>query len=374
MPGKRANGEGSIYQMKDGRWAAAVTLQGKRSVRYGRSRAEAGGKLTDMLSRNKSSLPVIPERATLGEWLKRWLTDIAKPGTSPGTYRQTETICRNHLIPDLGHFRLAKLTASDVQRFLNAKVKTELSTRYISHMRATLRNALNVAVRFDLVTRNVAELAIPPRIVEPEREPWTVEEARRFLAFTKDDRLYALYVLALCTGCRQGELLGARWPDLDVDGKKLQLRTNLQRVEKEYQLLDLKTRQSRKVIPLPDLAMAALRAHRIRQAEERLKVGQAWRNDNDLIFTTTRGTPLNGSTITHRVQKQAPKAQVPVIRFHDIRHTTGAFLVDIGAEQRVIMEYLRHTQMSTSARYSHVREKVTRDAADRLGALLAGES
>lgn len=141
------------------------------------------------------------------------------------------------------------LGALDVQQFLNQKVATGLSTRYVSHRRATLRNALNVAVRFDRVARNAADLAIPPRIVEPEFVPWTEPEARQFLAFTRSARLHALYLLALCTGCRQGELVGALWSDLDFEGQRLQLRANLQRVEHAYRLVDLRTRQSKKVIP-----------------------------------------------------------------------------------------------------------------------------
>ena len=108
------------------------------------------------------------------------------------------------------------------------------------------------------------------------------------------------------------------------------------------------------------------------QADEWLKAGPEWQNGGrDPIFTTALGAPLNGTSVTHRFQKLAAKAGVPAIRFHDIRHTTGAFLVDAEVEQRVIMAYLRHTQPSTSARYTHVRSRTTRAAANRIGDMLA---
>lgn len=372
--GRRGNNEGTIAKRADGRWVAAVSLSdGRRKWLYGKTRAEVGVKLTTTLKVSQDNLPLPPERETVEAFLKRWLVDVAKPAVRPSTYASYEALVRLHLVPGLGKIPLARLSPQHVQTLLNQKRDKGLSPRRVQYLRAVLRNALNQALRWGLVGRNAAALANPPKMERYQIQPWTPEQARQFLDFTTDDRLHALYVLALATGARQGELLALHWPDVDLENGQVHIRGTLQRIDGQLQVCEPKTERARRTIALPPSILTVLRAHRLRQLEEQLAVGPAWRNTG-FVFTTALGAPLDGGSVTHRFQKLAGCAGLPRQRFHDLRHCTATFLLAQGVAARVVMEILGHSQISlTLNTYSHVIPSLQRDAAERLGALLAGD-
>jgi integrase len=233
----------------------------------------------------------------VAHYLKRWLEDAMKPNVRPSTYWRSEQAVRLHLIPEIGQVRLAKLTPHDVQGMLNRKQASGLSGRGVQCIHAVLRAALNQAVRWGELQRNVAKLVKTPRATHRLVDPFTPEEARRFLGAIEGDRLEALYVLAIASGLRQGEILGLRWEDVDLAEARLKVRHALQRLDGEYVLVEPKTAQSRRTIALPGIVVDALRAHRIRQAEERLSAETPW-TPLDLVFTTERGSRLTTACST----------------------------------------------------------------------------
>lgn len=187
--------------------------------------------------------------------------------------------------------------------------------------------------------------------------------------------------MALATGARQGELLGLRWQDVDADAGTLRINYSLQRIPKakrtgkgpHYVLAEPKTARSRRAIHLPAMAVAALREHRVRQVAERLAVGAAWQDGWDLVFASTIGTPLDGRNVAHRFEDLLRRAELPRIRFHDMRHSAATFQLLTGTPMRVVMENLGHSQIGTTANlYSHVMPSMQRDSADRMDALLGG--
>lgn len=363
---KRGNGEGSIYQRSDGRWVAQVSLEtGKKKCIYGRTRADVSKKLPTALKAQQDNLPVPSDRLTVAKFLADWLV-TAKPGLRPRAYDSYEQIVRVHLTPALGKKVLTRLTPGDLQMLLARKSEAGLSAVRVGYIRTVLRVALGCAVKWSLVSRNIAALTDAPRVDETEVIPFTPDEARTFIQAVRGDRLVALYTVALSIGLRQGEALGLRWQDIDLDDGLLNVRFALQRLKGKYEFVEPKTKRSRRSIPLPSFAITALREHRKRQLEERLRAGSEW-DDRGLVFATERGRPLDGSNTTRRFQKLVAAAGLPRQRFHDMRHCAASLLLAQGVHPRVVMEILGHSRISlTMDRYTHVTKDLQRDAAGRM--------
>ena len=198
----------------DGRWVGSVTVgyedgKQKRKYFYAKTRKAVQHKLTKALSDQQKGLPVaFNDRLTVGQFLDDWLENSAKLSLRPRTFQRYEQLVRVHLKPELGRIALTKLTPQDVQRYINLKLQEGLSARTVDFSRAVLRSALNQALRWGMVSRNVATLAQPPRNKRPEIEPLTPDEAQALLAAVSGDRLEALYAVAIAIGLRQGEILG----------------------------------------------------------------------------------------------------------------------------------------------------------------------
>jgi integrase len=369
--GKRGNAEGSVYRRKDGRWVAAVRpIDGPRVYRYAKTRAEAAAKLTLALKAASDGLPMPPERQTVGAFLLEWLQTTAKPGVRPATYLSYAGLVRVHLVPELGRISLNRLTPQHVQAMMNRKLEAGLSPRRVDYIRAVLRRALNDALRWGLVARNVATLARRPKQERYEIRPLDPAQARAFLEAVRGDRLEALYSVALAVGLRQGEALGLRWEDVDLGAGVIHVRKSLQRIDGRFQLLDPKSSRSRRTISLPAVVIDALRAHRDRQLAEKSLAGDHW-TDLGLVFTTPLGRPLDGSTVTHAFQRHLERAGLPRQRFHDLRHACASLLLAQGVNPRVVMEVLGHSQITlTLDTYSHVLPTLQADAAARMDALL----
>ena len=217
--------------------------------------------------------------------------------------------------------------------------------------------------------RNVATLVDPPRVVRKEIEPFDVESAEQLLRAVRGHRLEALFTVALALGLRQGEALGLRWDDIDLDNATIIVRKQLQRIEGKLQLTEPKTERSRRTIALPPFAVDALRLHRIRQLQEKLIGGDGW-NEWNLVFTSATGTPLDASNLSGQYHRLLRKANLPRKRFHDLRHTCATLLLLQGEDLRVVMEVLGHSQITLTANtYQHVMQSMKRKAADRMQAL-----
>jgi integrase len=239
-------------------------------------------------------------------------------------------------------------------------------------MHSVLRAALNQAVRWRMVHYNAAAMVSTPRVSRREVLALTPEEARRLLDAARGDRLEALYSVALALGLRQGEALGLQWSDIDLDTGTLRVRRASQRIPHQgTQLVETKTARSRRTLIMPPIVIRALHAHRARQAMERLAAGKRW-TDLDLIFPSERGTLADGPNITHRFHKLLKRAELPPMRFHDLRHACASLLLVQGVHPRVVMETLGHSQISlTMNTYSHVLPVLQREAAEQMEAILA---
>ncbi|HUY60970.1 MAG TPA: site-specific integrase, partial [Candidatus Dormibacteraeota bacterium] len=331
---KRGNGEGSLYQRKsDGRWLAAyVAPDGKRRTMVAATRQEASKRLTGALQAREAGTLISGKRQTVGAFLETWLRDSVRPRVRPWTYTGYEVQVRVHIVPAIGKVALDKLTPAQVQELMNRKLEAGLSPKTIRYMRQVLRTALAQAVKWELVARNVAELVDGPKVERHEIHPFDSAEARALLAAVATDRLQALYSVALTMGLRQGEALGLRWEDADLEAGTLQVRHQLQRVDGKLQLVPLKTARSRRTLALPDSIADGLRAHRLLQVKERLAAGETWRglepnNPDCYVFTTPSGTAIEARTLLRHFGAILDKAGLRRVRFHDLRHSCASLLL-----------------------------------------------
>jgi len=334
---KRGQNEGSITKRKDGRWIARLTVgyeggKQKRKCIYGRTREEVAGKLAVALKAKQDGLPVSNDRITFGQFLDKWLEDSVKPSVRPRTCVSYEQLIRVHVVPTLGKIKLAKLSPGDIQTLLNRKLKDGLAPASVRKMHAVIRRALQVAYKWELVPRNVATLANPPRVKHFEVKPLSQEQTSAFLNAVKGDRLEALYTVAIALGLRRGEALALRWEDINLEAGTLRVCHTLQNLKGGgWTLAEPKSRNSRRTLGLPQFASAALRDHRKRQLEEKMLAGPQWQ-DHGFVFTTPAGTPLDGQNFYHRCFKPLlKKSGLPDIRFHDLRHSCASLLLLIPA-------------------------------------------
>ncbi|MHB8322993.1 MAG: tyrosine-type recombinase/integrase [Candidatus Dormibacteria bacterium] len=371
MAGKRANGTGSVGQRADGRWWARYTARDHdghaiRRVVYGRTRREAEDKLIGLL-RDRNLALVAARRGrgvTVAEYAERWLTTRAA-GLRPATARSYGELIRHHVIPALGRVPLARLEIAQVNDLLGAKLAAGLAPRTVHHVRAVLRTMLNAALREGLTPRNVAALADPPRVPQVERVTLTPEQAQRLVEVAHQERDGALWVLALTTGARQGELLALRWPDYDQGSGVVRIAHNLQRVAGELVLAETKTALSRRTVVLPAAARDALARQRSTQAADQLRAGRTWANELGLIFTTPAGRPRDGTVISHQFRLRCRALGLPSMTFHDLRHSAASLLAVAGVQPRDVQAQLGHSNVLTTLQtYTHV--------ATGSGALIAG--
>jgi integrase len=368
--GKRANGEGSVYQRTDGRWCASVTTEGGRRQHFlGRTRAEVARKLTGALdARDKGALVTGP-RQTVSQFFTQWL-DAVRPSLRPRTFVGYEQLVRLHVIPEIGTLSLARLTPQHLQRLYTSRLDAGLSSTTVNHVHALIHKALSNAVRWGSVHRNIADLVDPPRNRHFEITTLSPEQARAFLDAAAGHRLEALYVLAVTTGMRQGELLGLRWRDVDVDAGTLQIRGSMQATQEGLRIMEPKTAGSRRRVALSKQPIDALRRHRVAQAEERFRMGAGW-EDAELVFATEAGRPITASGLRRSYEPLLKRAGLPRMRFHDLRHTSATLLLGRGVHPKVVSEMLGHTRISTTLDlYSHVSMTMQQQAADAFDAIL----
>jgi integrase len=352
-----------------------VEIDGRRRWVYGRSRKEVAAKLAEVVEKAKAGVSPAADRITVKEYLERWLEDTVRRRVRPKTYRGYEQLVRLHIVPALGRQRLSKLTPLHVEQLMNATLEAGLSNRTVQYMRAVLRAALAQAVRWRLLSVNVAALTEGPTVRRKAVPALTPADAKVLLAAIAGHRLEALVVVALGLGLRQGEVLGLRWEDVDLEQREVHVRRAVQRMKGQgIQAIELKTEMSRRNLALPDLVADVLAQHRERQQVERVEAGPRWQ-DTGLVFTTSIGTAMDGSNVTHEFQRVPAKAGLPRMRFYDLRHGCASLLLARGVHPRVVMETLGHSAISlTMNTYSHVSRALQREAALQIDQALRAET
>ena len=362
---RRGRGEGSIYQRADGTWCASASAgydgNGKRQrhTAYGKTKAEAQERLQEL---QRDGLPDA-KGMRVGDYLDRWLETHVKSTLAPTTYRRYEQVVRLHLKPHIGRLKLSDAKPVHIEHLYKSQKKAGSSDRNREMSGVILQKAMKHAVRLGLMTSNPCPDIAKPRPEKREMKVWDHSQAVLFLNAAKSDRLHALYVLALNTGMREGELFALAWSDIDFAQSRLQVRRTLEELDGKVRLKEPKTPHSRRQIDLPRVATDALQDHRKRMLAEG--------NAAAPVFCDSGGGYLRRPNVARRSFKPLmQQAAVPTIRFHDLRHTAATLLLLMGENPKVVSERLGHASIEITLNiYSHVLPTMQKEAARKLDEL-----
>jgi integrase len=315
-----------------------------------------------------------PSAVTVSEYLDQWLQAAAKPRVRERTYTWYIDLLKWYVRPTLGDKKLSSVRPLDVQALYSSLQEKGLSAKTIRHVHTTLSTAFTQAVRWRLLVQNPALMVKPPRQVRKEMQALSPEEAARFLAAASQDKWAVLFALALTTGMRPEEYLGLQWKDVEVEKGTVTVQRTLiwRRKGGGWYFSEPKTSRSRRTIPLPASIVQSIREHRRRQAEQRLKAGPKYQN-NDLVFATAEGSPLMPRNLLSRHFKPTLKrAELPKsIRLYDLRHSCATLLLAAGENPKVVSERLGHSGIAmTLDVYSHVLPSMQQAAAEKLEKML----
>lgn len=389
---RRGNGEGSIFRRKDrngkpGLWAATISVgydergKRKRMTIYGQTKGEVQEKLTKLQSKKIDGTLTEPSRMTVGQFLDHWMESDARQRIRETTFVGYSDLIRIHIKPNIGGMRLTKLSVVNIQQLYSAMERDGRSARQRQYVHAVLRRALSRAKFWGMIAVNPCELVERPSVAKKEMKFLDADQSQAFLKAAESDRLYALYVLALSTGLRQGELFGLRWDDIDLDGGRLTVVRSLVEIRGKHSFGEPKSRKGRRSLHVSPKAISALHDHRRRMMIE----GNA---GSPVIFCSREGGLLRKGNVIRRsfrsiikranaaakkeaMSRGSQPALLPAIRFHDLRHSHATALLRAGVHPKTMQERLGHATIGqTLDTYSHSVPSLDRGAADLIDSIL----
>lgn len=367
---RRGHGEGSITQRKDGRYQAALTLENhKRKYFYGKTRKEVQDKLNRALYEQKQGMLSTGPQQLLKVHLERWLEQVCKLTMRPNTYKSYRSMIHCHLIPALGYIKLQKLSIGHLQAFY-AEKREKLKPASLAVINAALSDALEDALKQGMVARNVAKLVDLPSAEQYEGRILTVEQVRKLLEVARGSRLDALLLVAVTTGLRRGELVALYWDDVDLDKGLLQVRHNLTWVQgMGYVVGEPKSKKGRRKITLPDVVIAALKEHKVKQEQARIAMGEKWQG-HEFVFSNIYGGYFNPDRVWFLFKQLLKQAGLPDVRFHDLRHGVATFLIAAKMDLKAVSELLGHSSVAITVDiYQSVLPEHQQAIADKMGDL-----
>lgn len=332
---------------------------------------EAKKALAQKLVEINAGTYIEPNKESIKDFMEWWMTS-KKSKLRPGTVRAYNWLINTHIIPGIGHIQLSKLKPQQLESFYDQLLDNGLAPRSIKAAHNIIHSMLKKAQTFEIVSRNVAQLVETPKTSKPKMNVWEADHVMRFLETASQSRNYIVYVLALTTGMRMGELLALRWKNVNYNGDKanISVTETFSKSDHGYEFQDPKTKTSNRLIALPKDVTELLKAHRKEQLKEKLKNGHLY-EDQDLIIATKIGTPVYPRNLSRQWYNLLEKANVPAIRFHDLRHTHATLMLKQGIHVKIVSERLGHSNISvTLDTYSHVLPHMQEEAADAIGSLL----
>jgi integrase len=372
---RRAPGEGTVYQRKDGRWVGELTLEdGKRKYYYGKTQAIALERLQQAQYEMKQGILATGPQQKVADYLNYWLDQVRKHKIRASTHLRYRIARDKHIIPALGEILLQKLTTRKIQQFYNEKLEGGQSPSSVLAMQKVLHGALEQAVKERLISINPAKGVSLPKVEKRKLEPLTLEQAISLLKAAKGTMMESFVALAMLLGMRHGEILALHWKEIDFERGKISVKYTLTHTQRDgkycNEIGDPKTKASNREIVLPAAIANILREHRARQNEMRLKAGSSW-HDQDLVFCTKNGGIQWKHNILPRFYLLLKSAGLPDMHVHDLRHNAVTLLISLGVNPKIVQQMMGHEDIETTMLiYGKVNNIMQIEAEEKIDGLL----
>ncbi len=326
------------------------------------TKKDAEKRLSELLHQLDTGAFMKPSKTTLAEYLEKWLTDYVWPNLAPRTAEIYEHICRRHIIPSLGNITVTQLKPEHIQSYCSTKLssgrcdgKGALSSKTVRHHYVTLHDALEHAVKWGLLSRNVADAVDPPRCQRPQWRILSEHDINTLLEAAKQTPYYVLFYQALFTGMRRSELLALRWCDIDLLLCQIHITRTLHHLRTgEVVIRAPKSAKGRRMVALSPSAALILQEYRDKQEIQRAMLGMPL-EDHDLVFSDLNGKSLLPDTVTHAWIKLVRRIGLRGVRLHDARHSHASLMLKQGVHPKIVQERLGHASIQiTLDTYSHV--------------------
>ena len=362
---RRSSGEGTVFFWdKKGLWVGRITLpDGKRKVKY--SKVQSDVKKWLLAKRSELRDGVLPkdDNITFSQFVASYM-ETAKHNLRPKTIEAYSYLIRVHIVPAIGSIKLTQLRPDHLQSFYNQKLESGLSKRTVQFMHSVIHKALDQAMRWGMVPRNVADLVEAPRPQRKTPVMWTPDEVNIFKDAAKNSKYELIFLLSLYCGFRQGEVLGIHYEDVSITKGTIRVEHTVQPLKGGLVIGQPKTESSRRTVTVPKDVLVLLQKHIY-----------SLNKDQGLIFTSNAGNPISASNVIKEFKKILEVAGLPQIRFHDLRHVSASLLLLAGVDIKTIQKRLGHSQISTTMDiYTNVLPTLQDDAAERMNALLSRPS
>ncbi len=382
MSNKRANGEGSIGKYKDG-WRSRIMIgyneNGKpiRKEFYGKTQKEVKEKLENFKKQYLMQNIQIDENLTVQEWFYTFIFEYKHNKIKPSSFERYEGIYRNYILDSsLGTTKLNKLNVTIIQKYYNTLLKNNVSASTIKSINQHLKPCLEEATRQDFINKNFAKLIELPKTEKIEKlEILTPEQQAQFIKAIKGHDLEMLFIMALGTGLRLGELLGLKWQDIDFTNSSLEVKRSLKRVSfidkdltKSYHVIEQepKTKNSKRVVPIPKNILNQLKEYKKEQNKTILKYGDVY-NNSDYVFCNELGFPIDSKKPARNLKSILTKLNIEPIKFHGLRKTYATRLFENEVPPKTVQMLMGHSDISITMNiYTQVIEEVKIEAVEKL--------
>lgn len=293
----------------------------------------------------------------LKEFIEKFLDSQIRHEVSEATFEMQKGYAVNHIYPIIGNLKLNKITPMHIQGLYSDKLKQGLSAGTIHNIGNFLSKVFRTALEWGYVNKNVMQVVRKPSYSPTRMSVWTKEQSQLFMSDTVDSRFHVVYVLALTTGMRKGEILALQWKHFDSANATLSVQQTIEVTKGNIKLKEPKTKTSRRLITLPQFVVVLLRKHKIQQKPNTL----------DLITPGIKHILLYPSVLEKVYFADVERLKLPHIRFHDLRHTHATILLSMGENPKVVQERLGHANIATTLNtYSHVLPSMQKNTADKL--------
>lgn len=380
--GKRSNGEGTIYKRKDGRWCAAYYDEKyNRHYVYGKTQAEVKQKLKKKRDEKPDE---VQQSITFQEWIEEFLVSYKRNEIKITTYEGYMRIYRKHIKDSqLGKTALNQVTTEMLQRYYNDKLNDGYNSKTVHSIGIVVGAALNHAVKLKMLSENPNRYTSIPKKKKYEASVLSTEEVRRIVNEAKAEEIYPIIVTTVYTGMRKGEAMALKWENVDFQKRRIYIKNSLCKIDGDqtdekghrharYEILEPKTKESIRMVPMMDEVYEALMLQKERQEMDKKRYREIYL-DQGLVFTDSCGNFLPQRQFMDQYHAFLRKYEITDIRFHDLRHTFATLLIDADVSMKVVQELLGHSTITTSMDiYTHVSDEKKEQALDRLQQRNAG--